>query len=92
VLDFVNPIRTGRRRFGRRGQTRFDNSQSGAGTSTQRHSVRRYKTCFGRMQCGMRWNRPYPYDNDPTVRLGQMTGDAFVAIFVVYMVWGLFFN
>jgi hypothetical protein len=40
----------------------------------------------------MRWQRPYPYDNDPTVRLGQMIGDALVAIFVVYMVWGLFLN
>jgi hypothetical protein len=40
----------------------------------------------------MRWQRPYPYDNDPIVRLGQMIGDASVAIFLVYMVWGLFFN
>ena len=49
-------------------------------------------TCPSLLECGMRWNRPYPYENDPTVRLGQMIGDAFVAIFVVYMVWGLFFN
>ena len=48
-------------------------------------------TCPSLLECGMRWNRPYPYDNDPTVRLGQMIGDAFVAIFLVYMVWGLFF-
>jgi hypothetical protein len=44
------------------------------------------------LECGMRWNRPYPYDNDPTVRLGQMIGDVLFAILVVYMVWGLFFN
>jgi len=35
----------------------------------------------------MPWKRPYPYDSDPTVRLGQMVGDALFAILVV---WGLF--
>ena len=40
----------------------------------------------------MLWQRPYPYDNDPTIRLGQMIGDALTAIFVVYMVWALFFS
>jgi hypothetical protein len=38
----------------------------------------------------MPWKRPYPYDSDPTVRLGQMIGDALFAILVIYMVWGLF--
>jgi hypothetical protein len=38
----------------------------------------------------MPWKRPYPYDSDPTVRLGQMIGDALFAILVVYFVWGLF--
>jgi hypothetical protein len=38
----------------------------------------------------MRWKRPYPYENDPTVRLGQMIGDALFAILVIFMVWGLF--
>jgi hypothetical protein len=36
----------------------------------------------------MPWKRPYPYDSDPTVRLGQMIGDALFAILVVYFVWG----
>jgi hypothetical protein len=40
----------------------------------------------------MPWTRPYPYDKDPTIRLGQMIGDAFVVIWIVYMVWGLFLN
>jgi hypothetical protein len=40
----------------------------------------------------MPWTRPYPYDKDPTIRLGQMIGDGLTAIFVVYMVWGLFLN
>ena len=38
----------------------------------------------------MSWRRPYQYDSDPTVRLGQMIGDALFAILVIYMVWGLF--
>ena len=38
----------------------------------------------------MGWKRPYPYEDDPTVRLGQMIGDALFAILVIYMVWGLF--
>ena len=38
----------------------------------------------------MPWKRPYPYDSDPTVRLGQMIGDALFAILVIYFVWGLF--
>jgi hypothetical protein len=38
----------------------------------------------------MRWKRPYPYENDPTVRLGQQIGDVLFAILVIYMVWGLF--
>ena len=42
------------------------------------------------LEYDMRWKRPYPYEDDPTVRLGQQIGDAFVAIFVIYMVWGLF--
>jgi hypothetical protein len=38
----------------------------------------------------MRWKRPYPYENDSTVRLGQQIGDVLFAILVIYMVWGLF--
>ena len=38
----------------------------------------------------MRWKRPYPYENDPTVRLGQQIGDVLFAILVIYMVWGCF--
>src|SRR5262249_43610536 len=37
MLDFVNPAGARRRGFGRRGQTRLDNAQIGAGTLTQRH-------------------------------------------------------
>ena len=32
----------------------------------------------------MPWKRPYPYDSDPTVRLGQMIGDVLFAILVIY--------
>src|SRR5262249_52015779 len=38
MLDFVNPAGAGRRGLGRRGQTRLDGPQSGAGTLTQRHA------------------------------------------------------
>jgi hypothetical protein len=38
----------------------------------------------------MRWKRPYPYEDDPTVRLGQQIGDVLFALLVIYMVWGLF--
>jgi hypothetical protein len=35
----------------------------------------------------MRWKRPYPYDNDPTVRLGQMIGDALVVLCSACRIW-----
>ena len=38
----------------------------------------------------MPWKRPYPYDSDPTVRLGQMIGDALFALLVIYFVWAVF--
>jgi hypothetical protein len=37
VLDFVQPASPAWRRFGRRRQTRLDNSQPGAAALTQRH-------------------------------------------------------
>ena len=40
----------------------------------------------------MRWSWKDTYDTDPTVRLGEMIGDALFAILVAFMVWGLFFN
>ena len=42
------------------------------------------------LECVMRWKHPFPYDSDPTVRLGQQIGDVLFAIFAVFMVWGLF--
>ena len=38
----------------------------------------------------MRLKHPFPYDTDPSVRLGQQIGDVLFAILVIYMVWGLF--
>ena len=37
MLDFVNPAGAGWRGLRRRGQTRLDDPQAGAGTLTQRH-------------------------------------------------------
>lgn len=38
----------------------------------------------------MRWKHPFPYDTDPSVRLGQQIGDVLFALLVIYFVWGLF--
>ena len=38
----------------------------------------------------MRWKHPFPYDADPTVRLGQQIGDAIFALLLIYFVWGVF--
>jgi hypothetical protein len=50
MLDFVEPARPGRRRLRGRWQTRFDNAQLWAGTLTQRHNSRRYKSLMRAMQ------------------------------------------
>jgi hypothetical protein len=38
----------------------------------------------------MRLKHPIPYEDDPTVRLGQQIGDVLFALLVIYLVWGLF--
>jgi hypothetical protein len=38
----------------------------------------------------MRLKHPFPYDSDPTVRLGQQIGDAIFLILLILFVWGVF--
>jgi hypothetical protein len=42
------------------------------------------------LEYDMRLRHPFPYDTDPSVRLGQQIGDALFVIIFIFMVWGLF--